>query len=343
MENTLTATIREQLAELTPALVPLADRLELAAAYGIPVLLTGETGTGKTFLARLIHAHSARRTERLLVVPCGALAPTLMESEFFGHARGAFTGADRAKVGKFEAVGNGTLLLDEIDALGLEQQAMLLRVVETGEFEPVGSNQTRVCQGRVITASNWNLEDAVRTGKFRQDLYYRLNGLAFFLPPLRERPQDIERLAAAFAVRFGEKFHHTPLRISAAALGRLRAYRWPGNIRQLENAIQHAALVCRGSEILPQNLPDALRTETAAPVEPKSPTGTLQDSRLAAERTVIERALAASSNNRARTAHALGISRVTLYKKMKVLGLTGRGLERTAPDAIAPTWPKIRF
>src|SRR5205823_12783014 len=140
-------------------------------------------------------AHSPRRGQRLLVVPCGALAPSLVESEFFGHAKGAFTGADAAKVGKFEAAGGGTLLLDEVDALGLEQQAKLLRVIETGEYEPVGSNDTRRCAARIIAASNVDLEQAVAKGAFRGDLYYRLNVLSFYLPPLRERVQDLACLA----------------------------------------------------------------------------------------------------------------------------------------------------
>src|SRR5204862_3540762 len=147
------------------------------------VLLTGETGTGKTYLARLIHEYSPRRKEPFLVVPCGALAANLIESEFFGHTKGAFTGADRPKVGKFAAAGEGSILLDEIDALGLEQQANLLRVIETGEYEPVGSNETSRSQARLVVASNWDLEEAVEAGKFRRDLYYRLNVMSFHLPP----------------------------------------------------------------------------------------------------------------------------------------------------------------
>ena len=157
----------------------MVERIALAGSHDVTVLLTGETGTGKTHLARLIHDCSPRKTDRFLVVPCGAISANLVESEFFGHVKGAFTGADRPKVGKFAAAGNGTILLDEIDALPLEQQANLLRVIETGEFEPVGSNETEYCTARIVVASNWNLVDAVERGKFRQDLYYRLNVMSF--------------------------------------------------------------------------------------------------------------------------------------------------------------------
>src|SRR5207302_4870545 len=159
----------------TPSLLPLAERIAIAARHDVTVLLTGETGTGKTYLARLMHDCSPRRAEPFLAVPCGAQPANLIESAFFGHVRGAFTGADRAKVGKFEVAGKGTILLDEIDTLGLEQQAGLLRVIETGEYEPVGGNETRQSEARIIVAINWDLEEAVQTGKFRQDLYYRLN------------------------------------------------------------------------------------------------------------------------------------------------------------------------
>src|SRR5262249_11352223 len=153
-----------------------------------------------------IHEHSPRKNQRMMVVPCGALAANLIESELFGHARGAFTGADRSKVGKFEAVGSGTLLLDEIDTLGLEHQAKLLRVIETGAYEPVGSNDTAICKARIIAASNWNLEEAVAQGKFREDLYYRLNVLALHLEPLKERPQDIAPLTRGMVAYFSNKF-----------------------------------------------------------------------------------------------------------------------------------------
>src|SRR5205814_177592 len=201
-EELLEEVISRRLLSWTPSLLPMVERIALAGSHDVTVLLTGETGTGKTYLARLIHEYSPRRDHRFLVVPCGALAANLVESEFFGHTKGAFTGADRPKEGKFAAAGKGTLLLDEIDALGLEQQANLLRVIETGEYEPVGSNKTLRCTARIVAASNLNLEEAVKAGKFRQDLYYRLNVMNFYLPPLRDRIEDIAPLARALVARY---------------------------------------------------------------------------------------------------------------------------------------------
>jgi transcriptional regulator with PAS, ATPase and Fis domain len=285
--------------------------------------MTGETGTGKTHLAKLMHDCSPRKLNPFLAVPCGALTPNLVESAFFGHVRGAFTGADRTKIGKFEAAGQGTILLDEIDTLGLEQQAGLLRVIESGEYEPIGSNETKHCMARIIVASNWDLEDAVRQNKFRQDLYYRLNVMSFHLPPLRERVQDIAPLARGFAARFNTKFRKDLFDIGPAALDALESYSWPGNIRQLENFVQQAVLVSSGAELLHEHLPQQVRDYRPAGREviPAATPESLVHNREQLERNVIQRALANNGYSRARAASALGISRVTLYKKMKKYGL----------------------
>jgi transcriptional regulator with PAS, ATPase and Fis domain len=321
-EETLEEVIASRLLAQTPSLLPMVECIALAAAHDVTVLLTGETGTGKTYLARLMHDCSPRKNHPFLCVPCGAQPANLVESAFFGHVKGAFTGADRAKQGKFAAAGNGTILLDEIDTLGLEQQAGLLRVIETGEYEPVGSNETHRCTARIIVASNWDLEEAVRRGKFRQDLYYRLNVMSFHLPPLRERVQDIAPLVRGFAARFNTKFRKDLFDISPEAMAVLEMFPWPGNIRQLENVVQQAVLVSSGPELLLEHLPQPVRDGLPAiNGNGHHPIDSLTHNRELLERNVIQRALQNHGYSRARAASALGISRVTLYKKMKKYGL----------------------
>lgn len=247
------------LVTFTPAMFDTMDELKVAARHNVTALLIGETGCGKTFLARLIHELSDRANERFCTVACGALPPDLIESELFGNVKGAFTGADKDREGKFAAAGRGTLLLDEIDVLPLEQQAKLLRVIETGEFEPVGSNETQHSQARLVVASNYNLEQLVRSGNFRTDLYYRLNILNFRLLPLRERPRDIEYLARKFALEHS-RTHGIQLRaIEPAFLETLRMYHWPGNVREMENVIRRAVLYCQRGILSVQDLPSSIR------------------------------------------------------------------------------------
>lgn len=339
----LSEMIADRLAMHTPSLIPQAARLALAAAHDVTVLLTGETGTGKTYMARMLHEHSPRRQHPFLMVPCGAQPSNLFESTFFGHVKGAYTGAHQTRVGRFAAAGKGTILLDEIDALGLEQQASLLRVIETGEYELVGGNETFNSEARIIVASNADLAEEVEKDTFRQDLFYRLNVMAFHLPPLRRRRQDIPLLARGIIARFNAKFRKNLFSIATEALDILAAYDWPGNIRQLENVLQEAVLTCTGSEMTAADLPqlpeptaplDAPVSATTVPstqihnghtngeIHSPVPTDTLLVGRGNFERSVIQKTLVGCKYNRSRAARVLGVSRVTLYKKMKQYGLT---------------------
>jgi DNA-binding NtrC family response regulator len=322
----------------TPSILRMDDFLKAAVTHDLPVLLTGETGSGKTYLARLIHDCSPRRDNPLLVVPCGALVPSLIGSELFGHAKGAFTGADRAMEGKFSAVGQGTILLDEIDTLGLAQQSNLLRILETGEYEPVGSTQTQICRARMVFASNLNLEEAVERGKFRMDLYYRINVLSFYLPPLRERVEDIMPLVEGAIERAREKFRKGPMGVHPEARAALEAYPWPGNIRQLENVVQNATLFCNGPEILLKHLPKQIQEYAFQHLE----TAEEEESSLGLhceqhERALIQRTLLECDFNCTVAARTLKVSRTTLYKKIKKYGLMGgEGMYRAGerlPDA----------
>lgn len=337
-QETTADRIRGRLLALTPSLAPMAEQLEIAASHDVTVLIEGETGTGKTHLARLVHDCSARAAQRFLAVACGALSANLIASEFFGHAKGSFTGADAAKQGKFAAAGTGTLLLDEIDTLGLEHQANLLRVIETGEYEPVGSNETQVCQARIIAATNWNLADAVERGAFRSDLYYRLHVLAFRLPPLRERPQDIPPLVRGMVARYGTRFGKKIQGIHPDALRALEAFPWPGNIRQLENVLQQAVLTCPADELRLQHLPPMVHTvrPEAGSGRAGGAPGTLEHNRETTERAAILRALEKAGFSRTRAAQLLGVSRVTLYKKMKKYGLFPRPAAPLPAEFVGP-------
>lgn len=307
--------------------------LEVAASHDVTVLLIGETGAGKTYLSRLIHEMSPRRDEPLVTVACGALPAELIESELFGHVKGAFTSAHADKEGKFVAAAGGTILLDEIDVLTPEQQVKLLRVIETGEFEPVGSNETIKCQARLVVASNLELQPLVEAGKFRADLYYRLNMLKFDIAPLRERREDITPLAHKFITQLTEQHGVTIDFVDPSFYVALNAYPWPGNVRELENVIRRAVIYAREGKLTAEHLPRHILTGQAGPtndasvvlndqrasINPTEQTAnqSLEGTVANTEREHIQQALFNNSFNRTKTARQLGISRVTLYNKMK--------------------------
>jgi DNA-binding NtrC family response regulator len=300
-------------------------QIRIVAAQDSTVLLSGETGTGKTWLARIIHKFSPRRAEPLLAIDCGALAAELIESEMFGHVKGAFTGADRTRIGKFAAAGAGTLLLDEIDALPCAVQAKLLRAVDERVFEPVGSNESMPVRARLIAASNRPLEREVEASRFRADLYYRLKVIDFYLPPLRARRGDIPGMATEFMKEFASRSGRPAQTFSAGALQALLAYRWPGNVRELRNAIERAVALCPGPQIQLGDLPEVIAAASGDHASRRNPdqrseglvaTLPLERAREQVEIERITQALQRYGNNRLRAAAALGISRRTLYKKL---------------------------
>jgi transcriptional regulator with PAS, ATPase and Fis domain len=315
-----------------PEMLELRNQVKRVIPQEITLLLTGETGTGKTRLANLIHKLSPRRNEPFLVIDCGTVAPGLIESEMFGHVKGAFTGADRDRLGKFAAAGRGTLLLDEINSLPLPLQAKLLRAVDERQFEPVGTERSQPLRARIIAATNASLDQLVAAGQFRADLYYRINVVGFFLPALRERSSCIELLARRFMRDLTATSRPDVCGIVPEAMLALQAYHWPGNIRELRNVIEHAVTLCAGPEVLLSDLPESVRLAASAgaalppavglrPADLRSPP-TLLQSKEAAELERIKEALAKHNNNRLRTASELGISRMGLYKKLQKYGLS---------------------
>jgi transcriptional regulator with PAS, ATPase and Fis domain len=316
-----------------PEMFELREQVKRLVPQDITLLLTGETGTGKTRLARLIHELSPRRTEPFLVVDCGAVSPNLIESEMFGHVKGAFTGADRDRAGKFAAAGRGTLLLDEINSLPLPLQGKLLRAVDDRVFEPVGTERCQPLRARLIAATNAPLEGEVAAGRFRPDLYFRINVVGFYLPPLRDRRTCIAALANKFLTELAARNRPDVRGASPDVLQALQEYDWPGNIRELRNVIECAVALCPGPDVQMLDLPEAVRL-TAGPKEardllhvfdsggPSVSSLTLAQSKEAAEILRIKEALAKHNNNRLRAAGELGISRMGLYKKLHKYGLT---------------------
>jgi two-component system, NtrC family, response regulator HydG len=311
----------EDILGATPRMQRILRLVEKIAPTDSPVLITGESGTGKELVARSIHYQSRRADRPFLAVNCGALPESLVESELFGHARGAFTGAAHEKRGLFEEADQGTLFLDEIGELPPSVQVKLLRVLQQGEVRRVGANQPRLVDVRVIAATNKDLAVALRSGEFREDLYYRLNVFQIDLPPLRERREDIPILALYFLTRYAHRLGKELHEFSPEAQAVLLRYDYPGNVRELENAVQRAATLADGPQVEARDLPPwMLQTGRLLAERAGEPASFLPDQDMTLEeleRRHVAHTLERHHHNMSRTAKALGISRATLWRKLK--------------------------
>jgi two-component system, NtrC family, response regulator HydG len=304
----------------SPLIREIFQLLEMVAPSEATVLLLGETGTGKELVAQAIHRNSVRAAGPFVAVNCAALPEALLESELFGHERGSFTGATNRRDGRFVMAHQGTLFLDEVGELSLPIQAKILRVLQAREFEPLGSTRTVKVDVRIITATNRDLEKMVREGRFREDLFYRLNVFPVVLPPLRERQEDLPALAEFFLRKFGEKNRREGIALAPEVLEAFRRYPWPGNIRELENVMERAVIVCQGNTITVENLPPAFKQRGGF-----SGAGEEKELELPElERQLISRTLDRVAGQRQQAAEILGISLDELNLKIRSYRLDGR-------------------
>jgi DNA-binding NtrC family response regulator len=335
LRNELTGTeTYGQLIGSSPAMARVYSLIEKVAPADINVLITGESGTGKEMVAREIHARSRAETGPFVALNCAAMPQELIESELFGHEKGAFTGAAARRIGKFELANRGTLFLDEIGDMSPATQAKVLRVIEDKQFQRLGSNETLTTDARIIGATNKDLEKEVEKGQFREDLFYRLCVVSMQLPSLRERRADIAALAQAFSDRFAAAYRRKPMRVSGDALNRLLEYRWPGNVRQLRNAIERAVVLQEGDELTLDSLPADITGKSQERKTVAEPEGDeaisvpfsvdFRDARKEFERKYIEKCLERASGNVTKAASMLGMHRQSLQHKIKELGLTKR-------------------
>ena len=323
-----------ELTSRSPVMNGIFGLIHAVAKTDATVLVLGETGSGKELIARAIHGESERRDKPFLAINCGALPETLLESELFGYKKGAFTGAVKDKPGLIARSGNGTLFLDEIGEISQALQVRLLRVLQERSYEPLGGITGEPVRSRIIAATNRNLENLVHEGKFREDLFYRINVVQIPVPPLRARPEDIPLLAERFLTRYAVRHGRKILDVSPAAMQALVAHDWPGNVRELENAIERAVVLAAGNRIESTDLPATVRPGAASEysgtgtVRPRSTAsrdvpgpGSLTGARARGERALIIEALRNENGHRRRTAQALGIHHVTLFRRMKALGI----------------------
>jgi DNA-binding NtrC family response regulator len=310
-ENLQEVSPGNELIGKSPAMKKVVELIEMVAPTEATVLITGESGTGKEVVARSIHAAGPRRYMPMVTIHCGALTETLLESELFGHEKGAFTGAQYRKKGKFEVADGGTVFLDEISDISLRTQTDLLRVLQEKEIVRVGGNQQIKVDFRCIAATNKNLESLVKAGTFRPDLYYRLHVFCIELPPLRERREDIPLLVNHFLNKFCMATSRPMPQIAPEAMDRLIEHDWPGNVRELENAVERALVVGRGPEVRPSDFSFQMQSEEVKGGR------TLED----VERAHIERVLRETQHNLSRTARILDIDRTTLYNKLRRYGM----------------------
>ncbi len=308
----------------------LLEQVAMAAPTNGRVLIYGENGTGKELVARAIHARSRRSRGPFIEVNCAAIPEELIESELFGHMKGAFTGASGDRRGKFEMADGGTLFLDEIGDMSVKTQAKVLRALQEQVVEPVGGTASVRVDVRVIAATNKDLPTEIRGGRFREDLYFRLNVIPIFVPPLRDRDQDVPLLAEHFMGEFAREYGRRPKRLDPGAAAGLRSYRWPGNVRELRNVIERLMIMVPGEVIALGDLAFLEGGAVATADQPDAPALTLHDAREKFEREYILRALAAQHGNISRTADALGVERSNLYRKMKAFGIAPARREEEA-------------
>lgn len=300
----------------------LVDMVAMVAPSEATVLIAGESGTGKELIARAIHYNSDRRNNPLVVVNCAAISESLLESELFGHEKGAFTGADRRREGRFKQADGGTIFLDEVGEMSKAMQAKLLRVIQEREIQRVGSEKTMNVDVRIISATNRDLKEEAASGNFREDLYYRLNVVSLEMPPLRKRPDDIPLLAQHFLGKYAEKNRKAVKGFSPQAMEMLLKFDWPGNVRELENAVERSVILLTGDYVTERELPMGLTEDRPDSTVPEPLRQVADEPRPLeeVERDAILAALQASGGNKSETAKRLGINRKTLYKKLKSYG-----------------------